>query len=48
MINDNGNKAEHRYDINKPRPRHGHRYTKYKIYLSIIMVICIKQHLRNI
>ena len=20
-----------RYDINRPRPRHGHKYTKYKI-----------------
>ena len=39
----------HRYDINTPRPRHGHRYIKYKICLSIIMmVICIKQHLSNI
>ena len=34
--------------INKPRPRHGHRYTKYKMNLSIIMVVCIKQHLSNI
>ena len=30
------------YDINRPRSRHGHRYTIYKIYLSIMMVICIK------
>ena len=35
----------HRYDINRPRPTHGH---KYKIYLSILMDICIKQHLTNI
>ena len=20
-----------KYDINRPRPRHGHKYTKYKI-----------------
>ena len=20
----------HRYDINRPRPKHGHKYTKYK------------------
>ena len=33
-----------RYDINKPSPRHGHKYTKYKMYLSIMMVI-FKQHL---
>ena len=38
----------HRYDINRPRPRHEHKYTKYKICLVIMMVICIKQHLRNI
>ena len=28
-----------RYDINMPRSRHGHKYTKYKIDLSIIIVI---------
>ena len=21
----------HRYNINRPRPRHGHKYTRYKI-----------------
>ena len=36
------------YVINRPRPRHGHKCTKYKMYLSITMVICIKQHLSNI
>ena len=29
-------------------PRHGHKYTKYKMYLSIMMVTSIKQHLSNI
>ena len=38
----------HRYDINRSRPRHGHEYTKHKLLLSILMVICIKQHLSNI
>ena len=38
----------HRYDIIGPTPKHGHKYTKYKICLSIMMVICIKQHLSNI
>ena len=38
----------HRYDINIPRFRHVHKYTKYKMCLSMIMVICIKQHLSNI
>ena len=32
------------YNINRNRPRHGYRYTKYKMYLSIVMLICIKQH----
>ena len=34
-------KRSHRYDINRPRLRHGHKYTKYKMCLSIMMVICI-------
>ena len=38
----------HTYDINRPRLRHGHIYTKYKMCLNIMMVICIKQHLSNI
>ena len=32
----------HRYDINRPIPRHGHTYTKYEMCLSIMMVIRIK------
>ena len=31
-----------RYDINRPRPRHGDKYTKYKMCLTTRMVICIK------
>ena len=38
----------HGYDINWPRTRHGHQYTKYKLCLSIMMVIYIKQHIKNI
>ena len=38
----------HRHDINTPRPRHGHRYSKYRKCLSITILICIKQHLSNI
>ena len=30
-------RRSHRYDINRPRPRHGYEYTKYKICLSIMM-----------
>ena len=38
----------HRYDINRPGPRHGHKYAKYKMYLSIMMAIYNKLHLSNI
>ena len=42
----------HRYDINRPRLRHGlytkYKYTKYKMCLNKMMVTCIKQHLSNI
>ena len=37
-----------RYYINRPKSRHGHKYTEYKMCLSIIMATCIKQHLSNI
>ena len=29
----------HRYDINRPWPRHEHKYTKYKKFLSMMMLI---------
>ena len=32
----------HRYGINRPRPRSGHKYTKYKKHLSMVMLICSK------
>ena len=38
----------HRYDINRTRLRHGYKYTKYKMCLSMMMVMCNKQHLSNI
>ena len=37
----------HRYDMNRPRPRHGDKYTKCKMCLNTMMLKCIKQHLRN-
>ena len=38
-----------RYDINRPRSRHGHnKYSKYKKSLDMIILICIKQRLSNI
>ena len=38
----------HKHEINRPRSRHRYKYTKYKIGLSIMMVICIKHHASNI
>ena len=32
----------HRYDIDRPRLRHGHKYTNHKMHFGIMMVICIK------
>ena len=34
--------------INRPRCRHGHKYSKYVKRLSKMMLICIKQHISNI
>ena len=35
-------------DINRIRPRHGYKYTKYKMCLNMMMVMCCKQYLSNI
>ena len=35
-------------NINRPRTRLGHKYSKYKKCLSVLILICIKQHLSNI
>ena len=32
--------------INRTRPIHRHKYTKYKMSLGMMMVMCNKQHLR--
>ena len=37
-----------RYNINRPGSRYEHKFTEYKMRLSIMMIICIKQHLSNI
>ena len=39
---------KHKCDINRPRPRHGHEYTEYKMCLNIMMVVSIKPHISNI
>ena len=33
----------HRYYINRPRSRQGHKYSKYNKCLSMILFLCIKQ-----
>ena len=38
----------HRYDINRPRSGHEHKYSKYKKGLIMLKLICTKQHLSNI
>ena len=38
----------HRCDINRPWSRHEHKFSKYKECLTMIMLICIKEHLSNI
>ena len=37
----------HRYNINRPTSRHMLTYTKYKKCLSMMMLVCIKQHPTN-
>ena len=37
----------HRYDVNRPRSRHEHKYCKCK-GLSMMTLICVKQHLSDI
>ena len=32
----------HRKDVNRSRPRKGHKHSKYKKYLSMTMFVCIK------
>ena len=50
MINYNENEAKNengsqRHDVKRIRPRHAHKYAKYKMCLSMMMVICNKQRL---
>ena len=40
-------KRSHRYDIYRPRSRHGHKYSKDKQCLTMAMLLCIKQRLSN-
>ena len=37
-----------KYGINRPRCRHGHKYSKYMKRLNMMMLVCTKQHLSNI
>ena len=38
----------HRYDINKPRPRHGYRFTINLKCVYCIMMVIFKQHLKDL
>ena len=39
----------YRYDINRPKRRHGHKYTNnIKCVFNMMILICIKLHLSNI
>ena len=38
----------HRYDINRPTSRHEHKISKLKTCFTMMMLICIKEHLSNI
>ena len=38
----------HRYNINRPKSKHGYKYSEHKKYLRMIMLTYIKQHLSNI
>ena len=40
-------KKSHKYDIISLRSRHGHKYSKYKKCLSMMMLLDIKQYLSN-
>ena len=40
--------TSHRYDINRTRSSHEHKYSKYKKHLSMMILTCITQHLSNI
>ena len=46
MIKGNENKAENEKQITKIR-KHRHKYTKYKMCVTIMIVRCNKQHLSN-
>ena len=37
-----------RYNTNRPRSRYKHKYSKYRKGLSMMILIFIKQHLKNI
>ena len=40
-------KRSYRYDIIRPRSRYGHRYSKYKKSLNMMVLISIKRELQN-
>ena len=41
-------KVKHKCDINIKGSRHGHKFSKYKICLSLMMTLCVKQQLNKV
>ena len=41
-------KRSHRYTISRLKSKHGHKYSKYEVCPSVMMLLCTKQHLSNI
>ena len=39
---------KNRYNKNRPKSRRGRKYSKYKKCFSVMMLLCIRQHLSNI
>ena len=46
--NDNEDENEERWHRHVNKPRHGLKYSENKKCLSMMMLVCIKQHLSNI
>ena len=40
-------KRSNRYDADRPRSSHGHKYSKHKKCISTMILICTKQELSN-
>ena len=39
--------GSHRSNTKTTRPRHEYKYTQYKMFLSMMMIMCNRHHLTN-